>query len=70
MCENGHAIHLATLNLAWQFEWERGYIERFGLVYNDFGSGLDPRGPVKQADPLPSPYPHLTGTQACVYYYA
>merc|ERR1712113_900642 len=27
------------------FEWERGYIERFGTTYNDFGKGFDPNAP-------------------------
>lgn len=28
------------------FEWERGYAERFGAVFNDFGFGYDPNAPV------------------------
>eukprot|EP01062_Namystynia_karyoxenos_P066292 TRINITY_DN60252_c0_g1_i1.p1 TRINITY_DN60252_c0_g1~~TRINITY_DN60252_c0_g1_i1.p1 ORF type:complete len:592 (+),score=171.38 TRINITY_DN60252_c0_g1_i1:76-1776(+) len=27
------------------FEWERGYTERFGVVFNDFGFGDDPLSP-------------------------
>jgi len=27
------------------FEWERGYTERFGVVFNDFGFGHDPNAP-------------------------
>ena len=37
-----------------QFEWERGYIERFGIIYNDYGLGSDPNGPIKQADTRPN----------------
>ena len=25
------------------FEWERGYVERFGVVFNDFAFGTDNR---------------------------
>ena len=34
------------------FEWERGYSERFGVVYNDFAFGDDPDAPPGDA---PSP---------------
>jgi beta-glucosidase/6-phospho-beta-glucosidase/beta-galactosidase len=30
------------------FEWERGYLERFGVVFNDFGMGHDPNAPADQ----------------------
>ena len=30
------------------FEWERGYTERFGVQFNDFAFGEDPHAPVDQ----------------------
>eukprot|EP00411_Alexandrium_monilatum_P017820 CAMPEP_0175251242 /NCGR_PEP_ID=MMETSP0093-20121207/35565_1 /TAXON_ID=311494 /ORGANISM="Alexandrium monilatum, Strain CCMP3105" /LENGTH=525 /DNA_ID=CAMNT_0016545507 /DNA_START=1 /DNA_END=1578 /DNA_ORIENTATION=- len=30
------------------FEWERGYVERFGAVFNDYAVGLDPQAPTRQ----------------------
>merc|ERR1712176_14168 len=30
------------------YEWEMGYTERFGLVYNDYGFGFDPASPSHQ----------------------
>jgi len=30
------------------YEWERGYTERFGLIYNDYGFGFDPNSPSHQ----------------------
>lgn len=30
------------------YEWERGYTERFGLIYNDYGFGFDPNSPTHQ----------------------
>lgn len=27
------------------FEWERGFTERFGTVFNDFHFGVDPNAP-------------------------
>merc|ERR1719273_2883718 len=30
------------------FEWEHGYDERFGLVYNDYGFGFDSNSPTNQ----------------------
>ena len=30
------------------FEWERGYVERFGVVFNDFAFGTDENTAVNQ----------------------
>merc|ERR1712190_349611 len=30
------------------YEWERGYVERFGTVFNDFNFGYDPNAPTNQ----------------------
>ena len=30
------------------FEWERGYVERFGQNYNDFAFGYDPNAAANQ----------------------
>ena len=35
------------------FEWERGYVERFGTTYNDFNVGLDPNAPDDSPQPTP-----------------
>ena len=32
------------------FEWERGYAERFGVIYNDYGMGFDPNAATNQTD--------------------
>ena len=42
------------------FEWERGYTERFGVVFNDFGFGFDPRAPT---DPMHQPTANQTRTR-------
>jgi beta-glucosidase/6-phospho-beta-glucosidase/beta-galactosidase len=31
------------------YEWERGYVERFGMVYNDYRPGWDANAPVGQS---------------------
>jgi hypothetical protein len=33
------------------FEWEQGYVQRFGVVYNDFVFGDDPNGTTKHREP-------------------
>lgn len=30
------------------YEWERGYTERFGVIYNDYGFGMDPNSATNQ----------------------
>jgi beta-glucosidase/6-phospho-beta-glucosidase/beta-galactosidase len=51
-----NAINIDSINVkgyyAWSlmdnFEWEKGFTERFGVVYNDYAFGFDPNAPQNQ----------------------
>jgi len=46
MTEDGVDLRgFAAWSFADNFEWERGYSERFGVMYNDFNFGTDPNAP-------------------------
>uniref|UniRef100_A0A7S2G7H8 Beta-glucosidase n=2 Tax=Octactis speculum TaxID=3111310 RepID=A0A7S2G7H8_9STRA len=68
------AINEDGLNItgyyAWSYidniEWEMGFTERFGIVYNDYGLGLDLNAPVNQSE---QPTTNQTRTRKCSSYW-
>jgi len=47
------------------YEWERGYIERFGTSYNDFAFGFDPNGPDNSSQPTAGQQKRRRKTTSC-----